>query len=92
VAGAALTLPNYAAALAPSKGLVRDLGCILTIFVTVFQRFVGYLSTSSVETRKGRAMKMLFARFMQDETGATAIECGLIATGILVAFITIMTK
>jgi pilus assembly protein Flp/PilA len=37
-------------------------------------------------------MKMLFARFMQDETGATAIECGLIATGILVAIITIMTK
>jgi Flp pilus assembly pilin Flp len=36
-------------------------------------------------------MKMLFACFVQDETGATAIECGLIATGILVAIITVMT-
>ena len=32
-------------------------------------------------------MKKLFARFMQDESGATAIEYGLIAAGISVAII-----
>ena len=32
-------------------------------------------------------MKNLFARFMQDESGATAIEYGLIAAGISLAII-----
>ena len=35
-------------------------------------------------------MKKLFARFMQDEFGATAIEYGLIAAGISVAIITVV--
>jgi pilus assembly protein Flp/PilA len=35
-------------------------------------------------------MKMLFARFMQDESGATAIEYALIAAGISVAIITVV--
>jgi pilus assembly protein Flp/PilA len=35
-------------------------------------------------------MKKLFARFMQDESGATAIEYGLIAAGISVAIITVV--
>jgi pilus assembly protein Flp/PilA len=35
-------------------------------------------------------MKKLFARFMQDESGATAIEYGLIAVGISVAIITVV--
>lgn len=33
-------------------------------------------------------MKTLFARFMKDESGATAIEYGLIAAGIAVVIIT----
>lgn len=33
-------------------------------------------------------MKTLIARFMKDESGATAIEYGLIAAGIAVAIIT----
>jgi pilus assembly protein Flp/PilA len=35
-------------------------------------------------------MKMLLARFAHDESGATAIEYGLIAAGISVAIITIV--
>ena len=35
-------------------------------------------------------MKKLIARFAEDESGATAIEYGLIAAGIAVAIITIV--
>jgi pilus assembly protein Flp/PilA len=35
-------------------------------------------------------MKNIFARFAQDESGATAIEYGLIAAGISVAIITVV--
>ena len=35
-------------------------------------------------------MKNLFARFVKDESGATAIEYGLIAAGIALAIITIV--
>ena len=35
-------------------------------------------------------MTKLFARFMQDSSGATAIENGLIAAGISVAIITVV--
>jgi pilus assembly protein Flp/PilA len=35
-------------------------------------------------------MKNLFARFVKDESGATAIEYGLIAAGISVAIITVV--
>ncbi len=35
-------------------------------------------------------MKTLVARFMKDESGATAIEYGLIAAGISVAFIAVV--
>jgi pilus assembly protein Flp/PilA len=35
-------------------------------------------------------MKKLFVRFAKDESGATAIEYGLIAAGISVAIITIV--
>ena len=35
-------------------------------------------------------MSKLFARFMKDESGATAIEYGLIAAGISLAIITIV--
>jgi pilus assembly protein Flp/PilA len=43
-----------------------------------------------IGTRKGLTMKMLFARFLRDESGATAIEYGLIAAGISVAIITVV--
>ena len=36
-------------------------------------------------------MKSLFSRFVKDESGATAIEYGLIAAGISVAIITVVT-
>ncbi len=35
-------------------------------------------------------MKSLFARFVKDESGATAIEYGLIAAGISVAIIAVV--
>jgi pilus assembly protein Flp/PilA len=35
-------------------------------------------------------MKTLFSRFVKDESGATAIEYGLIAAGISVAIITVV--
>lgn len=35
-------------------------------------------------------MKSLFSRFASDESGATAIEYGLIAAGIAVAIITVV--
>ncbi len=35
-------------------------------------------------------MSKLFARFLQDETGATAIEYGLIAAGIALAIIAVI--
>lgn len=35
-------------------------------------------------------MKALFGRFLQDESGATAIEYGLIAAGISVAIIAVV--
>jgi pilus assembly protein Flp/PilA len=35
-------------------------------------------------------MEKMFARFMKDESGATAIEYGLIAAGISVAIITVV--
>jgi pilus assembly protein Flp/PilA len=37
-------------------------------------------------------MKSLVARFIKDESGATAIEYGLIAAGISVAIITVVTN
>jgi pilus assembly protein Flp/PilA len=37
-------------------------------------------------------MKNLFARYMKDESGATAIEYGLIAALIAVVIITVLTK
>jgi pilus assembly protein Flp/PilA len=35
-------------------------------------------------------MKRLFANFLEDESGATAIEYGLIAAGISIAIITVV--
>ena len=37
-------------------------------------------------------MSRLFARFLKDESGATAIEYGLIAAGISVAIITVVNS
>lgn len=38
-----------------------------------------------------REMKDLFARFLKDDSGATAIEYGLIAAGISVAIIAVVS-
>jgi pilus assembly protein Flp/PilA len=40
--------------------------------------------------RKGTHMRILLATFLKDESGATAIEYGLIAAGISVAIITVV--
>src|ERR1700687_1372277 len=40
------------------------------------------------QPRKEREMQILFSRFMNDESGATAIEYGLIAAGISIAILT----
>jgi len=37
-------------------------------------------------------MRKIFARFAQDDSGATAIEYGLIAAGISVAIITVVAS
>ncbi len=43
-----------------------------------------------VETPQGHAMKTIVIRFLKDQSGATAIEYGLIAAGIAVAIITVV--
>ena len=40
--------------------------------------------------RKAAAMKKLITRFVDDESGATAIEYGLIAAGISIAIIAVV--
>jgi pilus assembly protein Flp/PilA len=63
------------------------------LFTNICQGYSGnrrYPNASSIEPKKGLAMKMLFARFMQDESGATAIEYALIAAGVSVAIITVV--
>ena len=44
----------------------------------------------SVELDRRRCMKSFLSRFFSDESGATAIEYGLIAAGIAVTIITIV--
>jgi pilus assembly protein Flp/PilA len=53
------------------------------------QNGCGPSSNSHVDLRS-RIMKNLFARFAKDESGATAIEYGLIAAGISVAIIAVV--
>jgi pilus assembly protein Flp/PilA len=47
-------------------------------------------SDSHVWTIKELAMKYLVSRFLKDQSGATAIEYGLIAAGISVAIIAVV--
>jgi pilus assembly protein Flp/PilA len=46
----------------------------------------------SISTPQETAMKSLFLRFMRDQSGATAIEYGLIAAGISVAIIAVVNS
>jgi pilus assembly protein Flp/PilA len=46
-----------------------------------------YPSFQGITTQGRAAMKTLFVRFLKNESGATAIEYGLIATGIAIAII-----
>ena len=49
-----------------------------------------WISSDSHVWIKELQMKKLFARFMKDDSGATAIEYGLIAAGISVAIIAVV--
>jgi len=49
-----------------------------------------WISSDSHVWIKELPMKKLFARFMKDDSGATAIEYGLIAAGISVAIIAVV--
>jgi pilus assembly protein Flp/PilA len=56
----------------------------------VFCRDADVMSGGSEHQPGGSVVKNLVTRFLQDESGATAIEYGLIAAGISVAIITIL--
>jgi pilus assembly protein Flp/PilA len=79
-----------------SDSLVDGFVAIQTI--TTFTRSFTYLEqiasiSSSREHglgNQGLDMRKVLARFLKDETGATAIEYGLIAAGISVAIITVV--
>jgi pilus assembly protein Flp/PilA len=47
---------------------------------------------TSIQHIGGKILKSLFEKFAQDESGATAIEYGLIAAGISVAIITVVAS
>ena len=51
---------------------------------------IGSCSDSHVWTLRSQLMKTLVSRFVKDESGATAIEYGLIAAGISVAIIAVV--
>jgi pilus assembly protein Flp/PilA len=56
---------------------------------TVLKMPLGQLRQPRVDLRS-QLMKTLFSRFVKDESGATAIEYGLIAAGISVAIIAVV--
>jgi pilus assembly protein Flp/PilA len=51
---------------------------------------LGQLRQPRVDLRRSQIIKTLFSRFVKDESGATAIEYGLIAAGISVAIIAVV--
>jgi pilus assembly protein Flp/PilA len=57
---------------------------------TVHEKAVGSCSDSYTWTLRSQVMKTLVSRFVKDESGATAIEYGLIAAGISVAIIAVV--
>ena len=52
--------------------------------------FAGCTGVAQRETRKATTMIQLFKDFLADESGATAIEYGLIAAGISLAIIAVV--
>src|SRR3954468_15643511 len=62
-------------------------GCILTIRFGPEKGFVQYAKAA---IREEESMVQAFKRFLADESGATAIEYGLICAGIAVAIIAII--
>jgi pilus assembly protein Flp/PilA len=56
----------------------------------VRQTGIGSSSDSHLWTLMSHLMKTLVSRFVKDESGATAIEYGLIAAGISVAIIAVV--
>jgi pilus assembly protein Flp/PilA len=47
-------------------------------------------TTSNPKIQKGAALKRILLRFLSEESGATAIEYGLIAAGIALAIIAVV--
>src|SRR3954465_4840690 len=62
-------------------------GCILTIRFGPEKGFVQYAKAA---IREEESMVQAFKRFLADESGATAIEYGLICAGIAVALLAII--
>ena len=64
-------------------------GAVLIVCFVMFA--CGWIgSDSQVWTLRSLLMKTIFSRFVKDESGATAIEYGLIAAGISVAIIAVV--
>src|SRR5947209_15426348 len=59
------------------------------ILALILFGFSGWLA-GSAPSSQGILMSKLFARFLKDKSGATAIEYGLIAAGISIAIITVV--
>jgi pilus assembly protein Flp/PilA len=55
-----------------------------------FTRLQAVVGTSEASLHQEFRMPKLFTRFLQDESGATAIEYGLIAAGIALAIIAVV--
>jgi pilus assembly protein Flp/PilA len=77
---------------------IQSHGPVISSFRQLYSvMFTGFLFVrSNVAIRVNRqeqgAMKKLLKHFLQDESGATAIEYGLIAAGISVAIITVVSS
>jgi pilus assembly protein Flp/PilA len=56
----------------------------------IFRQHCGQLKTKALIVKENRKMKKLVRRFLGDDSGATAIEYGLIAAGISVAIIAVV--
>src|SRR5882724_507143 len=67
--------------------IVRPYGCAM---VTVLRTPGDLTQVRSATCTDGVTMKNLIARFVKDESGATAIEYGLIAAGISLAIIAVV--
>ena len=70
------------------RWILRELERVLHRCGLLSTRLLDPPGAMSLHTKDG--MMILFARFLKDEAGATAIEYGLIAAGIAVAIIAVV--